>query len=1007
MRPKLSFCVSTNLAKLTPLFVACLLFPGHGVSAENDGTSGIEKRVPWTTSRITGRPTPPTGYATEPVFEQIRFDNPVDLMPVPGTSDMLVVEVGGKIKTFSTDRNVSQTRLAADLSTLPEAAALGTAFKTYGFAFHPKFEENGICYACYVLKAGDPNGTRVVRFRVSSIDPLTIDLSSEEIIISWLGGGHNGGSLQFGPKDGYLYISTGDGAAAFPPDSHKSGQDISDLLASVLRINVDRPSASGDRPYSIPSNNPFVSTHGARGEVWTYGHRNPWRMAFDRVRGDLWIGDVGWEKWEMIYRAKPGANFGWSLLEHTQPVHPDYVRGPTPITPPAAAHSHTEARSITGGQVYRGTRLQGISGSYIYGDYVTGKIWALDVDDPVAQPRHIADTTLQIVCFGIDQKDELYIVAYDGSLHRLIIRTHTQEVAPFPRKLSGTGLFSNTSEYALAPGVLPYAINAEPWEDGTTARRFVALPVQTQLGVHETANIQKGDVKGEWSYPDGAVLGKTISLKVAPGRERRLETQILHRNGVYWDAYSYVWNDAEDDATLSLDSFDRRFDIQDETGVRSQTWHFASSTECILCHTTRRGSIYGFRATQLDRDFDYGEVTANQLDTFAHIGLFAERSSNPPKTISPGDTTQSLEARARSYLHLNCATCHCRGGGGSASIELVDTLSLERTRIVSKPTQGAFGIVDPWIVAPGDPLRSVLYYRMIKTGRGRMPHFGSQLVDHSGSRLIHDWIVQMESDAEQNSEQAKRLKKIVDKSLNTIDLTKANPDEDDIAAVDRLLTTTSGAMALAQVIRREDAFGGSARSPYAKAVVERGTRHQDAIVRDLFESFIPEENRAQRLGASIDADSILSKKSEFERGRRLFLDSELQCKNCHRVSGHTRTTDRPEVGPDLAGIGSRLSRREILTNILDPSRSVDPKYKTWLAQTDSGQVVVGLLLERTDQTIVLRDSAGKTTSLRTDDIEILIAQPKSLMPELLLRDSTPQDAADLLKFLEGLKAKQE
>lgn len=981
------------------------------LAQENDRPSGIANRVPWTTSRVFGTPEPPVPYMTEPVLEQLRFENPVDLMAVPGTSDLLMVEVGGKLKTFST---VSQINLAADLSTLPDAAAIGAAFKTYGFVFHPNFQQNHLCYACYVLKADDPHGTRVSRFRASSLNPLKVDLSTEEIIISWLAGGHNGGSLQFGPKDGYLYISTGDGAPAFPPDIHKSGQDISDLLASVLRIDVDHPTAA--RRYSIPDDNPFVATEGARGEIWTYGHRNPWRMSFDPVRGDLWIGDVGWEMWEMIYRAKPGANFGWSVTEYTQPVHPDYVRGPTPITPPAAAHSHTEARSITGGQVYRGKRLQELDGNYVYGDYVTGKIWGLDVDDPLATPREIADTPLQIICFGTGHEQELYVVAYDGTLHRLVANPKANIVTDFPRELSATGLFANTTTHQLADGVLPYAINAEPWEDGTTAQRFVALPGRTQLGTHKASNIQKGDVKGEWSYPDGAVLGKTITLQVGPDRVRRLETQILHRNGNQWEAYSYVWNDEQTDATLSLGASERRFEIEDAAGnSQAQTWHFSSRTECILCHTTRRGSVYGFRAPQLNRDFDYGERTANQLDTFAHVGLFAESlvpgqtATQPdvdrvPKAISPGDTTQSLDARARSYLHLNCATCHCRGGGGSASIELVNTHSLTKTRLVSRPTQGAFGILDPWIIAPGDPLRSVLYYRMMKIGRGRMPHFGSQVVDSNGSQLIHDWITQLEwPDAEKPSDELQRLQKIVHESLDSLELNSAESSVRDAQTIERLLSTTSGAIALARVIRQDRSGGQDTISDrFEKAVLTRATRHADAIVRDLFEPFIPEQDREKRLGATIEPDSILNQDADALRGRKLFLESELQCRNCHRVTGYSGATDSRDVGPDLAGIGLRLSRREILTNILDPSRSVDPKYKTWLAQTNDGQVIVGLLLKRTDETIVIRDAAGKTMTLAAADLEIVIEQPKSLMPELLLRDSTPQDAADLLKFLEGL-----
>ena len=961
-------------------------------------------------SRINGTPEPPLPFSTERVFPRLAFENPVDLISVPGTNRMLVVEVDGRLWTFPNQSDADEPVLAADMRDLPEAAAVDDEFKLYGFAFHPDFKTNRQCFLCYVLKSGDPRGTRVSRFRVLPTDPLRIDLTTEEIMITWQGGGHNGGSLQFGPQDAMLYISTGDGASAFPPDIHKSGQDISDLLASVLRIDVDHP-ADG-KPYSVPADNPFVDVEGARGEVWTYGHRNPWRMSFDRVTGDLWIGDVGWEMWEMIYRAEPGANFGWSLLEHTQAVHPNDPRGPTPITPPAAAHSHTESRSITGGYVYRGNRLGALAGTYVYGDYVTGKIWGLDAESHEATPRELADTTLQIVCFGVDHNQELYVVAYDGTLHRLVVNPVSGQQSDFPGSLSETGLFASTANHQFAPGVIPYTIIAKPWADGTTATRFVAIPGEAKLGLHQVSNIQKGDVKNEWSYPDGSVLGKTVLLPTGPKTQRRLETQILHRNSDQWEAYNYIWNDEQTDALLAVGpGIDRTIEIRDpavEGGVRQQTWHYASRTECILCHTTRGGSIYGFRPAQLNREFDYGSATDNQLRTLAHIGLFGEPlvaghpTDNPPidqlpQMTDPFDTKAPLEDRARSYLHINCGTCHRRGGGGTASIELVETLSLDATRILSKPTQGTFGIVDPWIVAYRDPNRSVLYYRMSKLGRGRMPHFGSQTVDTDGLRLIHDWIRQLDHPgAETISHDAAQLQSIVKSSLDGLQSRTNVRVEDRQVAVDRLLSSTAGAVSLASAVRSDD---GNIDPDARNMAIARGGFHPDATIRDLFEPFLPEQSRIRRLGTTIVPESILSLNADVERGRALFLESQTtQCRNCHRVSGRGVA-----IGPDLTGIGSRLSRREILINILDPSRKIDPKYQTWLLQTESGRILSGLLIENTDALVVIRDSSGKDTRVRKGDIEILVAQKKSLMPELLLRDTTAQDAADLLAFVASLK----
>ena len=152
-----------------------------------------------------------------------------------------------------------------------------------------------------------------------------------------------------------------------PPDVMMTGQDCSDLLSSVLRIDVDH--AEPGKPYRIPPDNPFVNMPGVRPEIWAFGFRNPWKMSFDRATGDLWVGDVGWELWELIFKVKRGGNYGWSVMEGPQPVNVEGRRGPTPILPPIKAHPHSEAASITGGYVYHGTRLPELAGAYIYGDY--------------------------------------------------------------------------------------------------------------------------------------------------------------------------------------------------------------------------------------------------------------------------------------------------------------------------------------------------------------------------------------------------------------------------------------------------------------------------------------------------------------------------------------------------------------------------------------------------------------------------------------------------------------
>jgi putative heme-binding domain-containing protein len=969
-----------HVARFRWLFVVALTTPLFCLASASAAEFGIEKRVPWTTSRLVGSPEPPRPYVNERVFPELSFKEPVELAVVPGTSRLAVVEVGGKIYTFENKPSAAN----ADRDLMLDVATLGKQFsRAYGLAFHPKFTENRTLFLSYVTKNDDPAGSRVSRFKLASLDPPRIDPKSEEVIITWMGGGHNGAHIQFGP-DGLLYISTGDGGSSFPPDGRNTGQDVTDLLASVLRIDVD--ARDGDKQYRIPKDNPFVSLSGARGEVWCFGLRNPWKMCFDPADGSLWVADVGWEMWEMIYRVARGGNYGWSLVEASQPVHTERTRGPTPILPPTLAHDHTESRSITGGYFSQSSRLPELKGAYIYGDYVTGIVWALRHDgDKITWRETLVDTPLQIVTFGLDQSGDVLMVDYAGTIHRLVPNPRKSANTEFPKRLSETGLFASTKEHSPAPGVIPYTINAEPWADGATAERLVALPGTSQLDLWDKTDVQLGMIAGEWKYPDGAVLAKTMSLELEPGNpksRRRIETQVLHYDLDTWRGYNYLWNDEQTDAVLAgVDGSDTPFKIRDKEapgGERQQTWHHAGRTECIVCHTTRAGSIHGFRIPQLSRTHDYAGKKADQLATLEHIGFFAKPpAKNVTPFCDPLDEKAPLEQRARTYLHVNCAHCHRRGGGGSAAFDAQVTTPLDKANLIGeRPTQGTFNIYRAAIVARGKPYESVLFYRMMKLGSGRMPQFGSRYVDDQGADLVRDWITSLDK----TSPPSLRITDVSD--LTQFD-TPRFP-----------LRTTSEALAYADSTRYP-----AIESRIRDRMAAEGLKSPDPLVRDLFERYIPEEKRIKRLGTTIKPAALLALTGDVERGRKLFTEhATVQCRNCHKVGEVGRN-----VGPDLTAIGKKLDRPKLLESLLEPSKTIDPQFVTQLIETTDGEVVTGLLVTRDANQVVLRLADGKERSVAADKIDLITAQQKSLMPELLLQDLTAAQVADLLAYLSSLK----
>jgi glucose/arabinose dehydrogenase/sugar lactone lactonase YvrE len=332
-----------------------------------------------------------------------------------GSNRVFVATEQGVIHVFPNDQKSKRTKMFLDIQSRVRYLDSQNEEGFLGLAFHPDYKKNGEFFVFYTDKKQPGHQNVVSRFRVSKDDPDAADPSSEEELLriehkDW---NHDGGTLVFGP-DGYLYIAVGDGGSANDP--HKNGQNLNTLLAKVLRIDVNHKGEG--RKYAIPKDNPFADRKDARPEIWAYGLRNPWRMAFDRRTGKLWTSDVGQNLYEEIDILTAGGNYGWSVREG---LHPFSVNGTGPrkdLIDPIWEYHHDTGKSLTGGTVYRGKRLPELDGYYLYADYVVPRIWGLRYDEGkgrVVANRPIRDPNLPVMSFGEDETGEVYFMTYSGT----------------------------------------------------------------------------------------------------------------------------------------------------------------------------------------------------------------------------------------------------------------------------------------------------------------------------------------------------------------------------------------------------------------------------------------------------------------------------------------------------------------------------------------------------------------------------------------------------------------
>ena len=1006
-------------------------------------------RQPWTSSRVKGSPEPPLALDLEPAFPALKFNDPMHVRWQEDLQRYFVCELGGRVWSFEHDEDVTTADLVIDLKeslkSFDPQRSSGVE-NVFSIVFDPDFANNRYVYACIILrsKTGKPleDGSRISRFKVTEEVPPRFDIESELPIITWLGGGHNGCDLAF-DNNGCLLISTGDAAEPSPPDRLATGQDISDLLSSVLRIDVR--GATSDKPYKIPEDNPFRDVPGARPEVWAFGFRNPWRMSVDPVTSQLWLGDVGWEKWELIHRVERGGNYGWSVREGNELLQPNVPIGPAPIKPTRVMLSHADAASITGGFVYRGEKLHTIKGEYLFGDWITGRIWSVPLDD-TSPHREVASGQLRIIAFAPDRDGEPLVVNHLNGTNLFRLTENRQyanqlrAAKNFPRLLSQTGLFTDVRTHKFASGIRPFTINQPQWCDGAVAEHAIALPDMAQVTVTNEP-IPVGSIamfNTRLHYPPGTVLVRTLSMpdytadashhsrsndaneaSDAPAataeREaaRRIETQLLHFDGRLWHGTSYVWNQAQSDAELAPPD-GLELTLSEETGQR---WRIHSRSECLQCHNPWPETTLAFTPEQMHQPAAGDESEWLKLVREGYVvtqdrqrrPIDPERCVRRPLVSAHNrDAAPTVESsfaqRARSYLHANCAHCHQNGAGTAVDLSLkINDDGKAMKAIDVAPTKGNFGLLDSKLIAPGNAAGSTLVYRMASSSIGRMPHIGSNEVDFAGLALIADWIDGMSTTTDTSGPPARSLDAAqLEHEANALSKMAKQSSQSSSADGQQRSELMRRAVSLAIEMARSKAAVRSQAKP-SSSLSEQSLRalagSNDPLVSSLFEAHLPARLRQRRLGPGASFAEIADVRGDVARGEQLFFDTtRSQCSKCHRVGSRGI-----EIGPDLSKIGAKYSPAQLFESIADPSRVIDPKYQSYIVVLAEGKIVTGVLVDQSSEQISLTTPQGERLTIAAADIDFRRVDSKSLMPSGLTGELTAQQAADLIAYLSSLK----
>ncbi|MCU4676055.1 starch-binding protein [Catenovulum sp. 2E275] len=690
-------------------------------------------------------------YEFEPAFPALNglFSSPV-MVTNDGTNDLVyVVDKKGTLSVFPNDKNVS----VAQVNVILDITAEVRDYHEQGLlsvAFHPDFATNGYAYIYYIEGDNDnesDNGVfgDAVLERIKLNDtylPTDVIERVEVLRIAQPGPDHKGGMMAFHPSTGEFYLGVGDGAYGdtaiepTPPDTrtNNGAQDTSNLLGSFIRLEMRETPNDQGLYYDIPTDNPYVDNPNIRDEIWSYGHRNPWRWSFDKVLPyTLWETEVGQAGFEEVNIINAGQNYGWPICEGTNHRgndggDPNQTRScENDLTAPVGGYYHnTGSVSIIGGFVYRGTQLPGLTGKFIYGDYVSKKIWSANEDETdvlvsAAFPSNISS-------FGTDLAGEKVYISTHGAeynglstIYRMI--DSDVQAAVIPEKLSETGLFADLTNRIPSHGVIEYDVNSDGWFDGLQARHFIAVPNAQKIEFNE-ANL--------WDLPVGSVLVKHLELPISATETRGFETSVLFKQtSGNWASANYYWDASGTDATLVNEAITVNVDQFFAGAILNHDRQVRSGNECTACHIgTGSKEPLAITTGQLNKSFDYQGVQSNQLDAFNEIGLFTLDIGfgvNHQRLADPQDAADSLPERASAYFETNCSHCH----NGSFMDLNYDTPLAERD--IMNVKRG-----EMYRMAPFDHESSLIYTYQIDDAN-RMPK-GTKLTNPVAEGVFRLWI---------------------------------------------------------------------------------------------------------------------------------------------------------------------------------------------------------------------------------------------------------------------------